>query len=342
MTGRERVKKAVHYRPVDQVPVEFYYSPVGYYEHGDRLNDLYATLPGDFAPFARMAVPVPPQEDFNSDGKYHAFRRDAWGTLWEYRIFGITGIPAEYPLADLGSLENLAFPPLPALSGEAFDAFCRQVKKHQEQFYYRQPAGSLFERMIALRSEADVLCEIALNEPGINRLADRLVEHQSHFVSLAVASGADGISFGDDYGTQQGLIMSPATWRDFFKQRLKELFRPAVAAGLDIHFHSCGQISPILKDLAEIGVTSVWPQLPAYDMEELAKRCRSLGLAVAVHTDRAVTMTSGTPRMVRELVLREFETFRMKDGGSWFYIEADNGFPFENLEALVGAISELR
>lgn len=119
--------------------------------------------------------------------------------------------------------------------------------------------------------------------------------------------------------------MSPAAWRAFIKPRLKKLFLPAVKAGLDIHFHSCGQIGAVLGDLKEIGVTSVWLQLPAYDMEELAARCRALGLAAAIHTDRANTMTYSTPRDVRELVLREYEAFRMAEGGAWFYIEADNG-----------------
>ena len=138
------------------------------------------------------------------------------------------------------------------------------------------------------------------------------------------------------------MLMSPECWRKFFKPRWKKLFQPAVDAGLDIHFHSCGQVMPILADLQEIGVTSIWPQLPAYNMKELADYCRNLGLAVAIHTDRANTMTYGTPEDVRELIKREFDTFRMMDGGSWFYVEADNGFPFENIEAQIETIAQWR
>lgn len=342
MTSRERVKKAMHFMPPDKVPVQFYYAPAGYAEHGDKLNDLYAELPGDFAPFERMPVPAPAAGELDAQGHYHAYRRDEWGTLKEYRIFGIAGIPVEYPLADIGKLDGYAFPPAPALAGHDFEDYCGRVKKHQEEYYFLQGAGSLFERLIALRPEADVLCDIALGEPGIRRLADRIIEHCANFVRLAIQAGADGISFGDDYGTERTLVMNPVTWRAFIKPRLKELFLPAVKAGLDIHFHSCGQIGAILEDLREIGVTSLWPQLPAYNMEELAARCRSLGLAVAVHTDRANTMTHGSPQEVRELVLREYEVFRMAEGGAWFYIEADNGFPFENLEALVRTVKEVR
>lgn len=342
MTGRERVRNAMRYRPVDGAPLQYYYTPVGYYEHGERLNDLYASLPGDFGPFERMPVAGPSPEETDADGSYHAYRRDEWGTLWEYRIFGIAGIPKEYPLKDLSALDAYTFPSPPAFAGAELDALRARVAAHQRRHYFLMHAGSLYERLIALRPEADVLCDIALGEPAIHRLADRIAEHSGAFVRAAVASGADGVGFGDDYGTERGPIMSPEMWRGFIKPRLKALFEPAVKAGLDVHFHSCGRISPLLEDLREIGVTSVWPQLPAYNMEELAARCRSLGLAVAIHTDRARTMTTGTPQQVRDLVNREYDVFRMGGGGSWFYVEADNGFPFENIEALVTTIAQWR
>ncbi len=53
-------------------------------------------------------------------------------------------------------------------------------------------------------------------------------------------------------------------------------------------------------------------------------------------------MTFGTPEQVRELVKKEAEIFDVKNGGAWFYVEADNDFPFENLKALVETIKELQ
>ena len=152
----------------------------------------------------------------------------------------------------------------------------------------------------------------------------------------------DSIEFGDDYGSERSLLMSPKTWRSFIKPRLDRLFKPARDRGMDIHFHSCGQISEILEDLREVGVNSIWPQLPAYNMKELAKRCRELGIAVEIHTDRANVMTFGTPKDVKELVKREAEIFDVMNGGAFFHVEVDNGFPFENIEALCEAIMEYR
>ena len=338
MTPRERVKAAMRYRPVDKAPLQYYYTPVGYFEHGEKLNDLYATLPGDFEPFYRHEPCGPGPGDYDPDGSYHAFKKDEWGTLWEYRIYGIAGIPKQYPIPVLEEIDRYTLPDPPRRSVEAQQAVCR----NQGEYYTLVNAHSLIERLRQLLPDDEVYCGIELDDPAINRLADKICAYNAVAIEQAIAAGADGIQFGDDYGAEKSMLLSPETWRRFFKPRLKELFAPAVKSGLDIHFHSCGKIEPILEDLREVGATSIWPQLPAYDMKQLADTCRSLGLAVAIHTDRANTMTFGTPADGRELVLREFETFKMMDGGSWFYVEADNGFPFENLRALVETIAQWR
>lgn len=342
MNARERVTAAMEYRAVDQAPLQYYYSPVGYYEHGEKLNELFAALPGDFAPFSRQPIPVLGKERFDAGGRYHEYRTDEWGAVWEHRIFGVSGIVYRHPLADWAALEHLQVPALPAPTGPAFEAEKARLKKHQETFFALVGCGSLLERMSALRGDAALYCDLAEDSPEIHRLADLIAGYDRALVERAVALGADAVAFGDDYGTERSLLMSPAMWRAFFKPRLRYIFEPAVKAGVKIHFHSCGLISDIIEDLREVGATSLWPQLPAYDMRELAGRCRALGLAVAIHTDRANTMTFGTPKQVCELVRREYETFRMWEGGSWFYVEPDNGFPFENIAALVQTIAEWR
>lgn len=342
MTSRERIKAAMHYRPVDKAPLQYYYAPVGYFEHGDKLNDLYQTLPGDFEPFYRHELCGPGPNDYDEDGSYHAFKKDEWGTVWEYRIYGIAGIPKQYPIATLEDIDRYVMPEPHRMTPEEFQGFKQKVRENQKEYYTMVSANNLIERLRQLLPDEEVYCGIELDDPAINRLADKICAYNAVAIEQAVAAGVDGINFGDDYGAEKSMLLSPATWRRFFKPRLREMFAPAVRAGLDIHFHSCGKIDPILEDLREVGATSIWPQLPAYDMKQLADTCRSLGLAVAIHTDRANTMTYGTPDDVRELVKREFETFKMMDGGSWFYVEADNGFPFENLQALVETIAQWR
>ena len=152
----------------------------------------------------------------------------------------------------------------------------------------------------------------------------------------------DIVSFGDDYGTQQGLILSKDLFNHAIKPRLDRLMEPIRRAGKRIHFHSCGKIDSLFGELNSLGVTSIWPQLPAYDMNPLADACKEYGFSLSIHTDRAYTMTHGSPDDVRALVNREFDIFRPDKGGAWFYVEVDTGFPFENIQALVEEIFSFR
>ena len=340
MTHRERVISAYNFRPPDKVPVQYSYAPVGYYEHGEKLNDLFARYEGDFEPFARRPIPVPGPDCFDADGRYCEIRRDAWGTVWKHRIFGVWGFEIEYPLRDYSHLEQYSFPAhSPYVTDPA--AFAKEleaVRRHQQSYFCCRGAMGLFEKLISLRPFEDVLCDMAEEDENFLALLDRLTEYARQQVGALVRLGMDAVSFGDDYGSQNGLIFSRDMFRKYFMPRYRALMKPIHEAGIKVHFHSCGKVGTLLEDFREMGVDSIWPQLPAYDMQWLADRCRDLGLAVAIHTDRANTMTHGTPEQVRTLVRREYEIFRPDRGGSWFYVEVDNGFPFANIKALVEEI----
>jgi len=120
------------------------------------------------------------------------------------------------------------------------------------------------------------------------------------------------------------------------------LRRPAVRAALATPFLTCGQVCDLLPDLAALGCKSIWPQINLFDWPSFAARCRELGLAVALHPERSHIMTFGTPADVRAHIHALAKAFRPQDGGSWFYLEIDNGFPWENVEALFETVGEYR
>ncbi len=344
MTSRERVLAAYAFEVPDVVPVEYAYSAVGIYEHGEKLNQLFGAHPGDFEPFKPQAIPVLGPECFDEQGRYHQKITDEWGTEWEYRIYGIAGIESAYPLDDWGKLADYRFPPQPAWVTDpaAFAAAQAAVKAHQQTHFYRHGTFSLFERLIALRPFEDVLCDLMTDDPYLIQLLDRLTAYYEQQITALIRMGVDCIHFGDDFGTQENLIFSLDIFRTHFKPRYERLMKPIREAGIKISFHSCGMIRALLPELQELGVNALWPQLPLYDMETFAEELRERHIALAIHTDRANTMTYGTPDDVRELVKREFAAFRPDKGGSWFYIEADNGMPFENIQALVEQIYQYR
>lgn len=342
MLPRERVLAALAFQPVDTVPLQLHPSAGGLFEHGQKMLDLMLDLGHDFGSLDGLRLPDVPATDFDPDGRYHRFATDEWGTSWEYRLYGVWGHRIRYPLADLAHLDTWRPPPIARLAGDALNQAQAAAAAHRRTYYQISGGVSLFETMQSLRPFEDVLIEISQDAAGINRLADMLVEYYAVVVENALAVGTDAISVGDDYGTQKAMMISPRAWRRFFKPRYRELFAPVLAAGKHIFFHSCGCVGPILEDLAELGVTAIWPQLPLFDHRELARRCRDLRLAVQMHPDRGELMQRATPEQVRAYLLRLVDEFATLNGGSWLYLEVDPGFPWENVRVMYETAKELR
>jgi hypothetical protein len=343
MLPRDRVQAAMRFQSPDMIPLRILPAAGGLHEHGQKLADLHRSMAHDFGDLGGVTVPaVPPATDYDPDGRYHAFRTDDWGTRWEYRIYGIWGHPVAWPLDDLGRLASYRAPAPPPAGGPQVDAARAAVAEARRTWYTLGGGGQLFEQLRALRRYEDVLMDIATDTPQINRIADLVTEHCIGCVAHSLALDVDGIAFGDDHGTQQAMIVSPAAFRRFFKPRYEAIFAPVRAAGKPVFFHVCGQISPILPDLKELGVDVIWPQLSAYDLPELVRACRDLELCVELHPDRGDLMQRGTPGQIRDHVLRLVELFGSHRGGSWLYLEVDPGFPWENVLALFEVARELR
>lgn len=343
MLPRERVLSAMDFRPPDIIPLQIFPAPGGLYEHGQKLVDLIKSCGHDFGDLNELTLPDPPKdEDFDPDGRYHAIRKDGWGTTWEYRIFGIWGHPIDWPLNDLSKIESYKAPEPPPLSGPEFDNAKAKAEIHKQKYFLIGDGGALFETLRWVRKFEYVLMDLEDDTREINRIADIIVEYNNKLIKRSLALDVDAIAFGDDLGTQTALMISPKVFRRFFKPRYKFMFEPVVKANKHIIFHSCGQIFSILEDLREIGVDSIWPQLPLYDLKKLAKRCKELEISVQLHPDRGDLMQRGKPEQIRTYVHNIIDVFNTQDGGSWLYIEIDPGFPYQNVEALFETAMELR
>ncbi len=343
MTPRGRVEAALAFRTPDRIPLQLHPSPGGLYEHGEKLLALMRECGSDFADTRLFSLPERPgPADFDPDGRYHAFRRDGWGTTWEYRLFGVWGHPVDWPLSDWSRLAGYRAPEPPAAAGPQFEEASRAARAHRATWFLLEDAGSLFETLRWVRRFEDVLMDLEDDSPEINRLADIVCGYDEALIRRAAALEADAVMFGDDLGTANALMTSPEVFRRFFKPRYERLFSPAARDGCRLFFHSCGQITAVLEDLREVGAAAVWPQLPLYDLRGLARRCRDLGVAVLLHPDRGELMQRGSPGMIRDYVLRLLDIFDTAHGGSWLYVEIDPGFPWKNVEALFRVAMEVR
>jgi hypothetical protein len=342
MLPRERVLAALSFESPDVIPLEYHRSPAGFYEHGERLRKLWERHLDDFGPAGRFELSSPPATCIDGEGRYSELRRDPWGVLWQHLVFGAAGIPIERPLDDWSAWAEFNPPRAPASTGLKFLQERERAASHCRRFFLKSGWISLFECMHALRRFEDVLVDVATDRPEIHRLADRLVDYHLASIRYLTARGVDAIQFGDDFGTQEGLLVSPKTWRSFFKPRYDRLIHAVHDAGKKVFFHSCGYVRALLDDLADLHVDAIWPQLNAYDEHDMANFCRQARIAIALHPDRGQLMIGSAPDAVRRYVHHIAEVFAADQGGSWFYLEVDPGFPYENVVALTEAVASLR
>jgi len=180
--------------------------------------------------------------------------RDEWGAVWENYGFSFLGEVKEFPLADWADWDRLAIPDVRDDSRYASFAGLRQA--HGEA-YLLACVGSLYERTHFLRGLENVWADIHHEPDRLAGLIDLLAGQACEVAVRAARAGADGIILCDDWGLQDRLMIDPGDWRRLWKPRYARVTAVAKERGMDVFLHSCGHITAILDDLAEIGLDAV-------------------------------------------------------------------------------------
>ena len=116
----------------------------------------------------------------------------------------------------------------------------------------------------------------------------------------------DAVLIGNDFGSQQGLMVDPDSLREYVFPGTRALVQQAKQYGLKVVHHSCGSIYPIIDDLFMLGVDTVHPiQAKAKDMnaERLSADFGDHGSFFG-GVDAQYLLVKGTPEEVREDVRR--------------------------------------
>ena len=146
--------------------------------------------------------------------------------------------------------------------------------------YYRLSGfwAPFFHDLCYLFGTEELLC-LMMEEPELvheatARICTFYLEANERFYAAA-GDRIDAHFFGNDFGMQNGLLMSPALFREYFLPWVRKFAEQARAHGLDSVLHSCGGIANVIDDLIAAGVNGIHPmQTAATGMspEELAAR----------------------------------------------------------------------
>ena len=298
-SSRELVAKAISFRSPERVPIVFWNRDQ---EEGDvMLYHLSLGSPGEGTP-------------------------NAWDwslNEWGYRLVslgdGTMGHPVEALYSEMPRSEAIRVPAL--REAERMSAVPEFQGRCGERYRLASLDLSGFTVYTLLRGFEQAMMDFIMDPKGFAALMDRIVEFECDLMRMAARHGFHGIHFADDWGTQSGLMISPALWRQLFKPRYQRQFSLAHELGLDTWYHCCGNFERIVDDFHEIGADVINISQPnVMDLAAVGRRLRGRQCFMMPISYQTVSI-QGTPEEIRKEARRLYNLLGAPQGGFIGYVE---------------------
>ena len=269
MTNRENFFCEIQGKPFEKVP--YMLDLCGSLQEKFRAEyntDDFESLFG--CPFRRVELnpsrcPVDYTRYFENLG--HVDRIDEWGV--GYRNGSVAHFASFVsPMSLFETPEEVKKFPLPdMLEAYRWEGIAEKVQQLKQQDYIVMNGTvniDIFEPSWYLRGMENLLMDMIADEEMAQACLDRIAEIKTKLAAKFAEAGVDVLVFGDDVGTERGMMMSADTWRKWLKPRLARAIQAAKEVKPDIlcYYHSDGDIREIIPELIEVGVDILNPIQP--------------------------------------------------------------------------------
>lgn len=160
----------------------------------------------------------------------------------------------------------------------------------------------------------------------------------------AAADALDIFFIGNDFGSQNGPLLSPAQFDRFMVPHLRRLVELGHAYRLKVQLHCCGGFEPLIPALISMGLDGVHAIQPCCRGMDLARLKSQYGDAILLNgaIDSHHVLINGTPESVRQ---RTREVLRIMAPGGGYVAGASHDYileetPVENVVAMFDAVAE--
>jgi uroporphyrinogen decarboxylase len=280
----------------------------------------------------------------------HAPFIDDWGT-GQVELSPGVWVPGVHPMKDARTLDDIERYPWPNMDDPSRVAHVRaeaERLRRDNQFAVIGTPWLLFpfERACAMQGMETFLTQMALAPEFaralLHRIASLCKQLMGHFLDEC-GDLLDIIKIGDDLGSQDRLLMSPAMYRSLLKPVHADFIAFIKArTRAKVFFHTDGDVFDLVGDLVQMGVDILNPiQTSAGRMSNLPELKSRFGSRLtfcgAVDTHRI--LPSGTPDEVRAEVKRVIEV--MAPGGGYMVASVHtimDDVPAENIVAMAEAV----
>jgi uroporphyrinogen decarboxylase len=348
MTSKERVLTALEHKQPDRCPCDYLGTPeVDEKLKGHFQTDSMAVALEKLGVDIRVvdAPYIGPRLRKWDDGRFENY----WGSIRKpvRNEAGSYDEAVGLPYAEFKSVqdvERFRWPKVEWFDYSKIAADCERYSDYAVVF--GQPGNmDLINGTAFGRGVERVIYDIALEDPvGLACMEKRFecCYERSERALRAAKGQVDIFWIGDDYGSQNGLMLSPQKWRKLFFAKLKQMCDLGHEYGAKVMLHCCGSTRPIWPGLIEAGVDiyqTVQPEAKDMDPAELKEQ---FGDKICMHGTISIqnTLPFGTPQEVADEVQLRLETVG-KDGG-FITAPAHNMQPDTPVENILALYEQVR
>lgn len=340
--AKSNVYRAIFFEKPDIIPMSFAINAACWHHYPqDWLCEQMERHPILFPNFKAPKLPYTPV--YGLCARRNEPYTDDFGCRWETTDDGITGTVVGHPLADWSAYADYQFPDPQHCTGIGPIDWA-SVRHSIEQQHARGEFvigglrhGHTFLQLSDMRGYANLLFDMADEEPRLFDLIERLEAFNHTIIRNYLDIGVDMVSFPEDLGMQIGPMLSPAYFRKYIKPSYTRMMQSARDMGKPVHMHSDGDIRVLCDDLVDSGVMVINLQDLVNGIDWIAERFKGK-LCVDLDIDRQSVTCMGTPAEIDALIRREVETLACPDGGLTMVFGLYPGTPMANVEALMDAM----
>jgi uroporphyrinogen decarboxylase len=269
------------------------------------------------------------------------YMRNFWGL--RYDPAKAEGDPAKrvFPFDERTTVDDVHAHGWPSPDALDYSGIREQCEKHWGTYAtYGSPWCPFFHEVGWLIGQERFFVWMHTKPDVVDAIIDCMVSYEVEVTRRfleACAGKLDIAFFGNDFGSQRSLVLSPAMWERFLREPLKRFFDVSRDFGCIVMKHSCGAVRDIIPAMIEDGVQALDPvQVRAAGMD-FAGLVRDFGSRLAFHggVDTQRTLPFGTTEEVRAQVRAYRELTR--DGGGYIMTGSQDlieDIPLDNILAM--------
>ncbi len=171
-------------------------------------------------------------------------------------------LSAEGCFADTEDLAEVEAYPWPDVKYLDFTSVYEEIDKFQDKMVFTGMWSCFYHLVADYFGMENYFIKMYENPKIVEAVTDHIVDfyvqaNEKFFAGLG--DRADVMFFGNDFGTQLSLMISPEMFRKFVMPGFKRIIEVGKKYNKKILLHSCGSIYRIIPDLIDAGVDAIHP-----------------------------------------------------------------------------------